>query len=245
MDQYISYRHSDDIGKMRQVWIHSSFSKGDRMAFYLASKMEIFEIVGISDSHNLGKHYVGHLENWGIEVEIASKSFLEEYSPEDTFHLVQRALKDLAIVDLLLWSDPSLFKDLEQEDKMALDVVVYSLGRLEQEEDEYFQTTYSPHYNQELFQLGQQRYVLSPYLIRSLEDQFLDQGMEIVGLPSILALYFYHYPQAFVFEKKSIVWEDGWLSFQEGDDVFVGVEVNEGHFIEWLSNLLEDKEEIG
>lgn len=225
MNDYRTYIHSDDLSGLRSLWIHTGFSQEELCVLEAVSRIEDFELVGLSDALDQGEQYEQQLSSWGIEVPIVSGSAESFFA---------RAVEDVGVMDLVVLGAPSFLSHVSKYTLQDIDVLVMDPGKVITEEEGEYVTEYSEKSTegfQKLMEAGHQRFLLDPQLA----ERFA--GEERKALP----IYLYHHPQAFVFEEKEIVFDPLMpkrFILRDGSDLFVAVQMNETHFSRWIQEYM-------
>lgn len=171
--------------------------------------------------------------------------------------LLRLACRDAGGLDVMLLGDPNALieaVDADTQIEENLDLLVLNLGELAEYGDNGFKTASSLRFPDEwnrVFALGKQRFVLDPRMlerIRLPEETVSELEAAAEALPgrsarvaidSLLALYMYVEPQAFIFEGCHIHMHNhgeqrGWFFLEDGDDVLLATQVNVDRFNAWI-----------
>ncbi len=246
------------------LWVDTDFSPTDMLAIYAASLQEDFELVGFSDN---GKAFTEEvyrrLEEMDYVTPIASTVDAYEHllDSEGPDHLIVLASEDTAGLDFLILGDPQNLVDAfgyEDEVGENMDTVIISLGRAMERGEDLLKTVTSfgnPEAYQELERIGHQRLLLEACDHYRIEvDERISLGIgsvleklgyqpdEHYSLDSLLALFLYIEPQAFIFEEVSMhvhtqKEERGYIHFTEGKDFLLVNQINVDQFEAWLRKI--------
>ncbi len=265
MTNYRSIIHGE-MERMPLLWIDTDFSATDMLTIYAASLEEDFEVVGFSDNASTFTEKVAdNLEELGYITPITSKveGFEDLLDTEAPDHLMAMASEDAAGLDFLLLGNPlNLYEaySFEEDVNDHMDTVILSLGKVLERGDGMLKTEASlanPEVFQELGQIGHQRLLLEPSVLNQVELEEgtirgIDRVLEELGFPadadytldSLLALFLYLEPQAFIFEEVGMhihneKEERGYLHFTEGKDYLLINQMNAQQFEDWLKKVFQ------
>lgn len=264
MEDYHTIEHGNDADQVRLLWIDTSFSASDMLAIDRASYVEDFEIIGFSDSTgSFSQKAYDLISVWGYVVPVASDQagFDRVLESDPIDQVLEYASKDAGGLDILCFASPNnIVKTVDRNEEVLdyMDVLSFSLGEVLEEDGTGIKTTWSyenPEAYERILSVGKQRFFLDPRLagqvdlseelLEKLEKKVRAMGFEsgYYHLLSLLSLYMYMEPQAFIFENRAMHVhtereEKGWIHFSEGEDIFLATRMNQSQFEKWLAVFL-------